>query len=470
MKKLYKSILVLILSTVTIQSCNFLEVDPIGKTTIPKFFSDMEGLRASLPGTYSEVYNYYSTEFYKYPDVAGNMLYLNGIGTGADMVNQFNYTFTPENETEAVGYIWRKIYVAMANANNIIEYSPALEEKFPSHIQEIKFIRAQALFIRALSHFDLVRVYSQPYNYTADASHIGIPVLLKTPGPSSNLGRNSVKETYDQIEKDLKLSVVEFGTNPFKDAYHASKKASEALLSRVYLYKEQWDSVIKYSSLVIANTSLSTGSDYTDMYNKMAPGVESIFRLNGLKKSTTLGKFYNSQTPIYIPSDTLISLFDNPSDIRLSLLKNSEGKPVCLKYYITSQVAEIDKHYDPFVLRLSEIYLNRAEAYLNKNMLAEAAADVKQIIARAYGKTPAEITIDESSNEALAAVIIKERTKELCFEAHNLFDITRQKRSLVRESKTNSTVKKLSYPNKKFILPIPQTELNANPNMVQNPL
>ncbi|MPM77311.1 hypothetical protein SDC9_124314 [bioreactor metagenome] len=103
-------------------------------------------------------------------------------------------------------------------------------------------------------------------------------------------------------------------------------------------------------------------------------------------------------------------------------------------------------------------------------MLAEAAADVKQIIARAYGKTPAEITIDESSKEALAAVIIKERTKELCFEAHNLFDITRQKRSLIRESKTNSTLKKLTYPNNKFILPIPQTELNANPNMVQNPL
>ena len=59
--------------------------------------------------------------------------------------------------------------------------------------------------------------------------------------------------------------------------------------------------------------------------------------------------------------------------------------------------------------------------------------------------------------------------KELCFEGHNLFDITRWKQNLVREQHTTSTLRRLNYPNDRFVLPIPQTELNANTNMQGNP-
>src|SRR5690625_7746917 len=92
--------------------------------------------------------------------------------------------------------------------------------------------------MRALGHFDLCRVYAQPYNYTADASHLGIPVLTVTPGPDDLPARQSVRDVYDQIIKDLLDAEELFGEEPFHDAFHISKKAVWALLARVYLYQK----------------------------------------------------------------------------------------------------------------------------------------------------------------------------------------------------------------------------------------
>ena len=67
------------------------------------------------------------------------------------------------------------------------------------------------------------------------------------------------------------------------------------------------------------------------------------------------------------------------------------------------------------------------------------------------------------------SLIDKERARELCFEGHNFFDITRRGKDLVRATGSYSEVKYIGYPSDYFVLPIPQTELDANPNMVGNP-
>ena len=60
----------------------------------------------------------------------------------------------------------------------------------------------------------------------------------------------------------------------------------------------------------------------------------------------------------------------------------------------------------------------------------------------------------------------KERVKELCYEGHRLFDITRRKEDLLRTN--NSSVKEVKYPNYRFVLPIDQYEMQSNENMIQN--
>ncbi|MDP4277368.1 MAG: RagB/SusD family nutrient uptake outer membrane protein [Bacteroidota bacterium] len=471
--KTVENLLGTIILGVSMAGCSdFLEVQPVGQTTIPVFFSDMDGIRAALPGAYSAMYNYYSSEFYKYPEIAGNMVSLKTVTSGGDMVKEYNFISDPTDETGAVGYIWKKIYIALANVNNILQYQPSLVAKYPNNQAELQEIKAEALFLRALCLFDACRVYAQPYNYTKEASHLGIPALTKTPGADDNMPRNTVNQVYVQIIKDLKESEEDFGSTPMTDAYHASKLASQALLARVYLYMEDWDDAIIYANKVLASVPLSYGSDYVAMFTNLTAGNEAIFRLNGLKKSCPLQKFYYPVSPVAVPSDTLMSLFTDSDDIRLKLFQLESGSKnsyVTLKYTVTANVSESDKHYDPFVLRASEIYLIRAEAYLNNNEPKLAASDLKTLIARSRNKQTSDISITETDKTVLRRLLEVERAKELCFEGHQFFDIVRWNHALVRSTNTNSNIRYLSYPNDRFVLPIPQTELEANTNMVGNP-
>lgn len=455
----------------SIASCDFLEVETVGRTTMPNFFSDVPGLKAGLTGSYSKMYNYYSSEFYKYPEVAGNMVDLNVISANVEMINQYNFTSDPEQEIGAVGYIWRKVLEALANVNNVLEYAPPLINAFPNQKAEIEQVQAQALFLRALCHFDLYRVYAQPYNYTANASHPGVPVLLITPGPDDLPSRATAKEVFDRIIKDLHDAEALFGNKPMQDAYHVSKEAVWALLSRVYLYKEDWDNAILYATKAMEGTPLAQGDDYLAMYNNLTAGKEAILRLNGVLKSKSLSTFFSSENPSVTAADTLISLYTDPEDIRLQLFApdNNNELKVTTKYRIKVGYTPEQERYDPFILRVSEMYLNRAEAYLRKGSTASAADDLKAIIARALNKNVSDVRINYKNNEELLLLIKKERAKELCFEGHNFFDIVRYKDDLVRGAGTASNVKYLPYPNDLFVLPIPQSELNANTNMQGNP-
>jgi tetratricopeptide (TPR) repeat protein len=455
----------------SVPSCDFLEVETVGRTTMPNFFSDVAGLKAGLSGSYSRMFDYYSSEFYKYPEVAGNMVDLDMISSDVEMVDQFNFTSDPEQEVGAVGYIWRKILVALANVNNVLEYAPPLINAFPNQKEEIELVQAQALFLRALCHFDLYRVYAQPYNYTADASHLGVPVLLMTPGPDDLPSRATAKQVFDQIIKDLQDAEALFGNRPMRDAYHVSKKAVWALLSRVYLYKEDWDNAIVYASKVIDQSSLAYDDDYLAMYNNLIAGEEAILRLGGVLKSKSLGIFFSSEKPLVMAADTLLSLYTDAGDIRLRLFApdtNNELK-ITTKYRIKVGYTSEQERYDPFILRVSEAYLNRAEAYARNSDLTNASNDLKAIVGRAVSKSASEVQLVYANKDELLLLIKKERVKELCFEGHNFFDIVRYNDDLVRSVTTTSNIQYLSYPNDLFVLPIPQSELNANTKMQGNP-
>nr|WP_320059083.1 RagB/SusD family nutrient uptake outer membrane protein [uncultured Bacteroides sp.] len=444
---------------------NFLEVEQKGQTTIPVFFSDVEGLNAGLVGSYNKVYAYYDNEFLKYPDAAGNMLRMNSVAAGTEMLDQYNYTSDAEQETGAVGYVWRRILEALANVNNVIQYQPSILSKYPNKSEECNRILGEALFLRALSHFDLCRTYAQPYNYTSDASHLGIPVLLKTPGPDDDISRASVKAVYTQILSDLDKAVVTFANIPQRGVYHASKQAVYALYSRVYLYMEDWVNAEKYAKLAIASTPLAEGTTFLNMYWTVSTPGETIFRLNGEDQSGKLKTFYDLSAA---PADTLLTLFDE-GDIRLKLLENASGNSYCSKYLFSSQSGTQVNRDDPMVFRVSEMYLNAAEACWHNAQYADARMYIKAILKRAIDESYANEIMAQYSDESLNTLIEKERIKELCFEGHNLFDITRKKQNLLRGKSTNSVVRQIAYPSDYFVLPIPQVELDANTNMQPNP-
>lgn len=471
---------------VTFSSCNdFLEVTPTGKTVTPTAFSDMKGIRSAMAGTYYTMYKFYSGIYYVYPDLAGNTISLSTAASTASLA-LYNY----EIDNSGSGY-WATIYQALVNINNIIEYQPSLLAKYPDSKAELESIKAQALFLRALCHFDLCKIYGQPYSSTSDASHLGVPIELTAPLYDHKPARNTVKEVYAQIITDLNDAEKLFGDvsigSEAKYKYYVTKEAVYGLLSRVYLYMEDWDSAIKYAGYVIDKVPLATGDDYISMYRKLDnKETEVIFRFNGSQNEgkTLLGLFNltykDEKTPI-APSATvdnlLLSLFSpgtQGEDMRYTSIIEKVTTAPGSTYYVTNKFRVTDndpsyEHFNPIILRSSEMYLNRAEAYLNKGDLSNAAADVKAIIARALKKEVTDVVVTETNKSELKRIIENERTKELSFEGHQLYDIIRRKQHMVRSITTSSVVKELTYPNHLFVKPIPQREMEINPNMVGNP-
>lgn len=448
-------------------SCSdFLEVEVKGRATIPNFLSDPEGLRAGLVGAYNAMYDYYDGEFMKYPDVAGNMVSMRA--TSGSMVNQYNFSSNQTQETEAVGHIWTNIYDAQCNVNNIIQYAPNVIDNNPAKADECRRYLGEAYLLRAMCHFDQCRCYAQSYNYTADASHMGVPILWKTPGADQNVGRSTVQEVYEAVLEDLGHAAEILTDDVAKDFRYASLQAVRCMYSRVYLYMENWQLALQYAQLAIGSQQLAQGNDYLDMYRNLTKQGEAIFRFSGYKMNGSLKSFYDQGTSAS-PADTLRSLFD-ASDLRLQLMSTTSGGVKYTTKYSAFTVPENDaKRDDPFVFRLSEEFLNAAEAAWQLGLYSVARQYIGAIIERAVGSAKAEAALAAYSDASLIDLIRRERVKELCFEGHNFFDLTRWKQDLVREAKTTSSVRRINYPSDLFVLPIPQTELFANENMQPNP-
>lgn len=463
MKKI--SIFLLIAAIIGTCSCtDFLTVMPKGRVTTPSFLSSPDGLRAALVGTYSKLYAVYDGDFLRYPDVAGNMLSIFNATESANMISQYNFTSNEDEELGAVGKIWSGVYEAMANANNIIQYAPQVAQDYPLQAAEIDQILGEALFIRALCHLDVCLCYAQPYNYTSDASHLGVPVLRKTPGPDDNEPRKSVAEVYALICDDLTNAEKLLSDKSPRGQYYVSLDAVRALHSRVCLYMEKWQDAIDYAENVILNKSLTQGQAYYNMYRNPVVASEVIFRFDGTEMGSKHRSFYAETA---IPADTLFTLFDS-RDTRLQVLYK-DGAHYCMKYESDLNQLGLNHGDETIVLRLSELYLNAAEAACMLGNYSNARGYIKPILERAIDADYAQAELANTSDAELLDLIRKERVKELCFEGHNFFDIVRWKMDLVRENATTSTVKRIDYPSDYFVLPISRYELSANLNMQPNP-
>ena len=460
-----KSILYIALALVTVlTSCDgFLTVEEKGKATIPSFLSDPRGLQAGLLGAYTKYYAHYDNQFLKYPEVAGNMVSLN-LSAGSDMTDQYNYVPNAVSATTSY-YIWYHIGEAVANANTIIQYAPQVAANYPTQKSLCDKILGQALVLRALCHFDLCRVYAQLYNYTADASHLGVPVVTRALGPNDTPDRKTVREVYQFILSDLEQAATLLSDSRADDVHYVSLQAVNAFYSRVYLYMEDWDKALQYAQLAINGESLAQGNDYINMYDNLGTRGEAILRLSGDDQSGKLKDFYATEC---LPADTLLSLYD-AADLRLQLI-DKNGAKGCLKYTASVIPDNESKREDPILFRLSEMYLNAAEAACHiSGRTADARQYISALLERNVGADKAAQILAATTDDQLLTLVQRERVKELCFEGHGIFDITRWKQDLVRENATTSTVRNLTYPNDLFVLPIPQYELDANENMKPNP-
>ena len=452
----------LFLSCLFFSSCkkDFLDKEPYGALPTENAITNVADMRTALNGVYATLRNenLFGRTIPLVGDLLADNVYISTTNSNRYLEYQ-NVNYTVNNLT--VSGLWQTAYNAILDANNVINSSL-------QGTDEISQYRGEALSLRALLYFELVKFYARPY--TIDPNAWGVPLEL-TYDPFVKPKRNTVSQVYAQIEKDLTdaipLLTMERSTGYFS-AYGAM-----ALLARMHQFKGEWAEALAVSEEVINNSNYqllnlnqvaSYWSSNTPRTDNLETIFEVVFDLVGNIGNNSLASFYDQVG--YGDALAAQALYNaySPTDVRRSLILTSSptrgNVRVVNKYPNTSQP---DKD-EVKVIRLSEVYLIAAEAAYHTGD-EDLARDYVNAIATRRDPNFAGYT---ESGTTLLQAILAERRKELAFEGHRYWDLARYNQDVVRVNLGgNYTGVPLVIPAGYFrrILPIPQTELDANPSI-----
>ena len=479
-----KKLMILLVASLSLHGCtSFLNVETLGKSTISGFFADIDGLKAAGLGLHRLIGEFYDDQYIRMGDLAGDEVLLYRVNASQMLQLIYDFGSTPADNSGYPYLIWKRGYEVCTNANNILYYGEQLLKSYPEEEALIRKHFGYAYFARALSLFDLCNVYAMPFDYTSDASHPGVVAIDYVPGFDSELPRNTVKECYDLILSDLEKAIDCFGAETERTPTYISALACKALLARVYLYKKDYAQAAAYAREVMDAVPLTPRDQYVNMFRRAQdfPG-EGILRMNSYDSGSGMRGLYSPLSGQEAgPDPTFMASFpagDVRTDLFTYVAEKEDGDEYAGKTYTAvckflpfkSGVSTVEnRRCDPFVLRVSEMYLIHAEALcLGSGDTKTAADDIKALRARALGKSPSEISLVYTGTDGLDRLIQEERSRELCFEGHRFFDLKRRGEDVVRTATTSSTMTRLKYPDYRYVLPISQLEMQANDSMTQN--
>lgn len=486
-----KITLILVIVLLSTSCSDFLEVSSSDELPREEVVTNIKEARAALNGVFTTLIQneYYGCDFVTYGDVRGD-----DMGTtesGDRTASQYTFGHTTSLTSTNAGSFWQYGYALLGRCNSLLERinEGAVQVASDEEKAELDEIKAQALAMRALLHFDLVRVYGEPYLKNKEAE--GVIKSDRIIKKEEQLPRISVADTYDFIVSDLKAAIGE----PEAPVLSKDKKngyinlwAAKSLLAKVYLYMGKYHESFDLAEDVINSGvyNLIPGIDYVRSWGE-AFTSEAIFELytsdveNADRESIGFVSSPNGYAAISATQALIDLLNEDPRDYRLGLLERVvEEKTGEIKTFIKKYPGREGNLYvnNPHIIRLSEIYLIAAEAgaYVS-------GADAK---ARGYLDALREMRVDNPtptpetvSGEALVDLVKKERRKELFGEGHRFFDIIRD-----LGTKTVGRIGTPTYPltnpiyvqeiswNNEYsyllILPIPSAETDNNTLLKQN--
>lgn len=350
--------------------------------------------------------------------------------------------------------LWQVPFIAINRANNVLA---ALDEVDDLSDDERKQYRGEALFVRGHMYFVLAEFFG------------GAPLVTEptlSVGPGNNVARSTEAQTYAMAEADLREARTLLLNNDEGSRGRASWGAATALLARLNLYNRDWADARTFASEVIASGEYEL-VDFADIWDEQNSD-EAIFELQYTVNDP--GPFAGWFLPdafggrgSFIATAGLRTSYgataaERNADRRY-LVTFLQGSQYIGKYY------RIDNGDDNYVmLRLAEMYLIRseAEARLGGN-LGQARADINVVRARA-GLAPLDPTAVASAVQVLRANLA-ERRREFAGEGQRFFDL-RRFRDVLPEVAT--TVNALYRADFRLYFPLPQADLDANPELVQN--
>ena len=386
----------------------------------------------------------------------------------ADIVIRDNYT--------AIG----SYYPIIDRVNRVLTYVATADSTRAGDNALRARLRGEALFIRAFCHFELFRYYGG--NYEPDG--LAMPyVVTSSLGP---IAREKMSAYFQKMNNDI-AEAKPLLPNNLTDINRANRLAVSGLQARIALYQKDWANAITYSTEYINAIPLSPRASFNGIWTD-ANNNELAWKL---KRSPTnnpyakIGSMYRNPstattigTVFWIPSSKLWDSYDQANDVRFSSYMKTEPmlaaanrqSRLIIKYAGTAYGTSGENVADAKVFRTAEMYLIRAEARAESGSFTGANSAESDINALRAARINNYVPVTFLSKAEAIDAIILERFKELAFEGHRFWDLKRRGLAVVRigTDAPTSTGATLPAGNYRFVLPIPEIEMQANNLMVQN--
>lgn len=446
MKKMKLSIITLLLTSVILLSCKkVLDTEPQLYIDQSTSIVDKRAAQAALTGAYNALSaNNYQGNTFRY---VTNLLSDNIKWVGNTPTNREFDVYAIFATNSRVQDLWSAIYKTVNIANNIIEKVPTINDVTLSQADRNKQ-RGEAFFLRALSYFDLVRLWGT------------VPIVSKatqTPEDAKGIKNSTTEQVYSVIKNDLDSA--EILLPAVVNRNRANQYTARALKARLYLYQKDWIKAEDFATQVINDSAdFRLVKPYSQFY-ATKNSTESIFEVDYTinNKNSYAGNWFQNPTSggkkEFLPTDDFIALLKdvNVGGSRSSLIFTVSGVT-----YGNMNFKIATGEDQSYILRLAELYLIRAEARAEQNKLEEGLKDLNVIRNRA--NVPSILTV--SSKETLIDKIILERRVELAYESQRWFDLIR--RGKAQEVLGITDVNKLLFP-------IPKQEILISSDLTQNP-
>ena len=457
-----KSSFIAIALSVTIVACDdFVDIDPPRNEVVEEtVFTSDETALAAMNGVY--------VLFYDAPETIFNASLEIHTGLASDELDNFRNDsryeqmavneIIPDNNL-LDGSFWNKSYQILDNANAIIEGLSDNEELTPEFRNQLLM---EALFVRAYVHFYLVNLFGPvPYVTSTD---------LET---NNNIWRTEIAIVYEMIIEDL-LEALDVSIEldfTADNSIRPTPWAVTALLSRIYLYTNQWSAAEEMASIVINEGPFLLENDLNEVFR--ATSGEAIWQLVPIDGfTTTLGLLFPI-TPFGPGSfgsfgstamtNSLLSSFSDNDSRAVIWIGAQGGNRFPIKYKNSSSFSIGSTDFPEYVvmLRLAEQYLIRAEARAQQGNIPGAQQDLNSIRNRA--ELPNTTATDQV---ILLEEIMEERRRELFTEGgHRWLDLKRTGRA----TEVLAPLKPLWDPTD-VLWPVPESEIFNNSNLLpQNP-
>ena len=474
--KIFYSLL-LIIVIIGFQSCeDFLET-PAPNLSDAVFFSDDGAALNALAGAYDPMawYGEMQVDEWAIGDIVSDDAEKGGENDGDQADMHALLTFNANAENGLIRGRWQIRYIGINRANKLIE-GITDNENISASVQ--KSVIAEAKFLRAFYHFELVKTFS------------GVPIVTKVLSPSEfTLPRNTEAECWAQIETDLKDATADLPKKSDLDATEIGRAtfgAATALLTKAYIFQEKWTEA-EASAKVVGTLGYDLEPDYNDVFRLSHDnGIESVLDIQYADFNTGEWDWDNegTTTPIFTgsrenggwgfncPTQDLYDEFE-AGDPRLAASIISDGNILWQgtgdeeQFWTVYPQNPTGYHNRKTQLPASEKG-QMSEDPLNWRYIRFAEVLLWQAEAAAHNGSDWQTPLNRVRNRAGLAnttetdgltAVYHERRVELAMEGHRYWDLVRTGRGNLMNGYTD---------NKRYFL-IPQIEMNLNPNLVQNP-